>query len=238
MIDNDTRMSLSNPMRAKLDTWEQGMTPTRLKLATGLVDDYEGLTDEARSLKNFAVSMQSTIKEIGEVYFKAIADKTLTDAEQLSRAATHAAKKIKAAGDRLEESSNAALTRFNLIKESLQTVLTPENNAGKAALDMQVIEWVKSHKPEHIPRIVRQHPEAMAAVAKAPSFVTGLAPEVHDVIKNEYLQKMKPDEYARYEELQALSKAALQAYKSLDASARSLIDFDMAEKITNRKFNV
>lgn len=236
MIDRETREALPTNLINKLDRWEQGLVPTLLEMKVGSPQSFEGITPEARQLKGFAMGLKNTINDVGTVFFRAYADGTMNDSSKLDRSATFANKKIEDARKQFATLVSNTTPTIDRLNESFRLALKPPTTAGEASIDSELRAWVKGLDPAKVAGELRANPAALAAVARAPSVLSGLNKDLHAELTKEHLAVVMPSEFNQHEELVSLIRGANQALSTLEEESKKLIDFESASKIGARKF--
>ena len=236
MIDHDTRALLTNPMRQSLDAFEKRNVPTLLEAKVGMPNSIQGITNSARSLKAFANGIKSTINDVGKTHFKISADATLTDALKLTRSATYAKSRIKEKREQFRMIADDAEMEYGRLSSKIKEALKAPTSAGQAAIDSELRALVRGMKPVEAQQAIRENPDLLAAVAKAPSVLSGLSSDVHETLKGEYLETVLPEEYGQYKDLKEALMSANTALTTLEQESESLIDFDTAEKFEKQRY--
>lgn len=229
---------MTQGMAAQRHKFDSRMTPTLLELRLGSPESIEGLTPEALGLKSVATRAKQTLRSLGETHFRVFDDPTLNDSQRLVRSAGHARALIKRSREEAADLLKAGATRHRQMEEQAQRILAPTASPGQAAIDTELRAWLRTRPAGDIPGLVRKDPQLLAAAARAPAVLSGLAPDVHKTIQGDYLRSVDPDLAAQRDDLAAGVNAALKALDTIENTAKELIDFETAEKIEGRRSDV
>jgi len=205
--------------------------PNTTDVRYGWASQVEGRTNVARNLKAFSSVAATAAQEIGSNFFRIQEDRTLNDAQQLTRAAKLATTRIKSVKAEFEARMAPAVQEAGRLKRSLDSKLAAPDRSGDALIDGELRQLLRNMKSADRLQAVRTDPALRAAAARAPAALSGLAGDVHKSIRDEYLQEVAPDEFADYTDLMQAVNAAATAAGQLQEDAASLIDFKTAEAL-------
>lgn len=225
----------SNRLAEQRQKFDLRMVPTILEMRVGSPESIEGLSQEARQLKLAAARAKETIRSIGDAHFRIFDDPNLNDAQRLVRSAGYATAGIKRAREETGRLLDAGADLYRKLEEQAQRILTPTTSPGQAAVDAELRAWLRSQPTADVPGLVRKDMQLLAAAARAPAILSGLAADVHKTIQSDYVRSVDPDLAAQREDLAAAIEAGMKSLDAIEGSAKTLIDFETAAQYEGRR---
>lgn len=210
----------------------------------GIAQDYDendkpiravkGLTNRSASLQRICENAMAQFTFVGSNMVKVWNDPLLNDATKVVRTAALAKASIGKIKAECDSNMMDALSEYESMAAKMAKTWEPPASAGQAAIDGELRALLRGMNDNERLAAVRKDPALMAAAARAPAVLSGLAGDVHKTIRHEYAAKIDPDLVAQADDLKAAIFAAENALQALNEDLGSLTDMESAQTLESK----
>jgi hypothetical protein len=176
--------------------------------------------------------------DVHNTHERHLRDQTKNDAHKLLSSAKFAKAAMEHQRAEFEDARVIAKERLKATKDTLQRALNPPSDPGEAVLYGEIRQAARAMPVGARLKLAYGardagtfDPRLLHALTSGPDALALLPPTHHGEFRDTYLQHAKPVEYGRALRIASALQHAEEGQRQLEAHAKKIIDFDMADAI-------